>query len=131
MAQILLAEKHPQEAQAAFGQIYPTVRMYFPRFRTLEANIRAALGDQGHAVQLLERTCNLTILEMSNFGGDPFDFWLLQTSIDYSLGKLYEGSGNMSEARAHYQKSLQAWEHADKDYPPYVDAKQQMTRLMK
>jgi hypothetical protein len=44
---------------------------------------------------------------------------------------MYEHFGDKAEAIKFYQKALQNWKNADKDYPPYVEAKQRLAALAK
>ncbi len=64
-------------------------------------------------------------------GGDFLDFWIEQAKLDYYLAMMHEHFGNRSEALSFYQKAVRKWRGADKEYPPYVDARQRLANLTK
>ncbi len=47
----------------------------------------------------------------------------------YWLGKIYEQTGDTSEAINYYQKFLHIWREADKDLPELIDAKSKLVKL--
>jgi len=131
MAEIDLSRARLQEASAAMGQVLPMLRRYSPRFRILDAMISVQLGDKSNALKLYDHTYNNVPIAGSAFGGDFLDFWLERSKLDYYKGQMFEHFGDKAEAVKFYQKAIQNWKNADKDYPPYVEAKQRLAVLVK
>ena len=128
-AEILAVQGKAREALSSLERVIPMGRDRFPRMRMLDARISASLGDKTRALHLYEGALNRT--ELSNAGtmGDFLDFWIEQSKLDYYQAKTYEHFGDRAEAISFYRKSVHHWRNADKDYPPYIDAKERLTSL--
>jgi tetratricopeptide (TPR) repeat protein len=130
-AEIRLAQGEGREASSLLMNVLPSIRATFPRFRILDAKTAANLGDKTSALKLLDDTYNLEGMQFAIGGGDFLDFWLERSKLDYYKAKTYEQFGDKSEAIKFYQKAIQNWKNADKDYPPYVEAKERLALLVK
>jgi len=130
-AEIHLAQGKGREASSLLMNVLPSIRATFPRFRILDAKTAATLGDKTRALKLLDDTYNLEGLQYAMVGGDFLDFWLERSKLDYYKAKTFEQFGDKNEAIRFYRKAVHNWRNADKDYPPYVEAKQRLAILVK
>jgi tetratricopeptide (TPR) repeat protein len=129
-ADMLLSQGKPREAMSSLEKVLPLTRMAFPPIRMLDAKVSVELGDRTRAVQLYEGFRNLT-WALGPPSGDFLEFWIEQAKLDYYEGRMYERLGEKAQAVSFFQKALANWGNADKDYPPYVDARERLTNLMK
>jgi tetratricopeptide (TPR) repeat protein/predicted Ser/Thr protein kinase len=130
-AEILAGQGKTREALASLEQVIPMGRKRFPRMRMLDARIAITLGDKQRALQLYEGARNRTDLSNVSTMGDFLGFWIEQSKIDYYQAKAYEHFGDRTEAISFYRKAMHHWRNADKDYPPYIDAKERLASLAK
>jgi tetratricopeptide (TPR) repeat protein/TolB-like protein len=130
-AEIRLAQNEGQAASSYLSKALPLVRKVFPRMRILESKTFESLGDETSALKMLDDTYNLATSQGNVTGGDFLDFWIERSKLDYYKAKVYERFGNKREAIKFFQKAIQNWKNADKDYLPYVEAKERLALLTK
>jgi tetratricopeptide (TPR) repeat protein/predicted Ser/Thr protein kinase len=130
MAEIELSRARVREASAAMKEVLPFNRIFFPRFRILEARISVRQGDKATALRIYDRTYNLIWIASSAFGGEILDFCLERSKLDYYKGEMYERCGDKTEAIKFYEKAISNWRNADKDYVNLVDAKARLANLV-
>jgi tetratricopeptide (TPR) repeat protein/TolB-like protein/predicted Ser/Thr protein kinase len=130
-AEIQLAQNNGQAASSYLSKALSMVRKQFPRMRVLDSKTFASLGDETSALKVLDDTYDRVAAQGNVIGGEFLDFWLERSKLDYYKAKVYEQFGDKAEAIKFYQKALQNWKNADKDYPPYVEARQRLAALAK
>jgi tetratricopeptide (TPR) repeat protein/predicted Ser/Thr protein kinase len=131
MADIQLSQGKAREAMSSLDKLVPLTRISFAPMRMLDAKVSVELEDRTRAAQLYDGFRNLMWATGTMMGGDPFEFWIEQSKLDYYEGRMYERFGQKTQAISCYQKASHNWQHADRDYPPSVDARERLTNLMK
>jgi serine/threonine protein kinase/tetratricopeptide (TPR) repeat protein len=129
MAEILLADGKYQDARDALHRVDPYHLTAFPRFRIVEAKIAAALGDEGKALRILEETRNSIFFFNGGMGGDYWDFWMEQSKLDFYTAEVYARFGDNEKARMYYEKTLQYWKNADRDFLPKQEALRRLGKM--
>jgi tetratricopeptide (TPR) repeat protein len=130
LAEMHLARGEVDAATSAKDRVsYVPVRSN-PRYQILLADIQARTGDISGAMDTQQRFYSYHIYTSRPwYGGDPFDYFLACSRVNYRLGKLYEQQGDESRAVEYYEKALEQWKNADEDFPELLDAKARLARL--
>ena len=129
-ADICLTEGKAQEALDNLERLTPVVMgRTFPPFAPLKAAIYMQLGDKSKALQVYDDAQNFYLARNAAIGGDPFDFFLEQSKLDYHRAQVYQHFGDNAEAIKCYEKAIHNWRNADKDYVNLVDAKARLAKL--
>jgi len=126
---IYLAQGKTKEALASMEKILPWTRAAFPRFRILHAAIQTKLHNKTKALGLYDETYSFILARNTITGGDPLDFYLERSKLDYYKGQMYEEFNESVEAINFYEKAISNWRNADKDYVNLVDAKARLAKL--
>ncbi len=129
MADIELSRGNPRGAMSSLEKLLPLTRMSFAPMRMLDARASAELGDRTRAVQLYDGFRNLIWACGTMTAGDPLEFWIAQSKLDYYEGQMYERLGEKTRAIDFYQRTLHNWQKADRDYPPSVDCRKRLAAL--
>lgn len=129
MADIQLSRGNPREAISSLDRLLPSTRMAFAPMRMLDARASVELGDRTRAIQLYRGFRNKISACGYLTGGDPLEFWIAQSKLEYYEGQAFERLGGKAEAIAAYQKALRNWQKADRDYPPSVDCRKRLAAL--
>ena len=74
-------------------------------------------------------TSQLTDVQTGGIIGSDFDYFFERSQVNFYLAKIYEQSGNTTQAIEYYSKVLEQWNDADEDLPDLIDAKALYAKL--
>ena len=100
--------------------LYSIISAY-PLFRDVVAQAYLRKGQVAEAITEYER---LTTVELRKE-----DRRFISPEYHYSLGKLYEQTGQKEKAVGKYERFLRIWKNADSDIPELKDARKRLAKL--
>ncbi len=127
-AELAIAYNRSNEALSEL-QRAPSMVHYYPRHHQLRAQAYELAGDLERAIQTYEHFRNLIDTQLYYMAGDAFDYFLIRSTIDYELGRLYEKAGNTSQARQRYRAFIEQWQNADRELSYLADARMGLAEL--
>jgi len=90
----------------------------------IEENQALAFRLKGDGEKAVEKYRELILRE--RLGYEIQESWIL---AHYEVGKLYEQKGELGEAVKYYERFLEIWKDADKDFADVTDARRRLARL--
>jgi len=131
-AEILLAEKFPRKAIAAFETAteqnipnlgYPIIVLYNVPF------MKDGLGRAYYKAGQLDKAIS-EYERLTKYDPQDKDRYLIHPRYHYRLAVLYEEKGLKDKAVKEYKRFLELWKEADKNLPEPIDAKKRLSKLL-
>jgi serine/threonine protein kinase/tetratricopeptide (TPR) repeat protein len=127
-AAIYLSRNDYQNASLAISGFSHFTKM-FPRRQTLVSSIFSLAGNYQGAILSLNNFRNKVTYKNSYMGGDPLDYLLERSRVNYDLAKVYDQKGDKIKAVEFYSYAIKQWQNADKNMPEIIDAKNRLQKL--